>query len=354
MSIKEKLTDRVDEVRERRPSVDHVVRMVQHYGTVKGNIQAGAVTYFAFLSFFPILALAFAVVGYLSKLYPGARQNLIEAIDQVLPGLVGTGDGQVPLSSIESAAGAAIGFGLLGLVYSGLGWLASLRQALTLVFEELPGEAPNFVMGKVRDLFALVVLGVVLLLSVAVSAVVTSLSTQLLEWLHLGTGLSWLVTLVAIAIGLGANAVLFFMFFRVLVAPPLAARALWSGALLGAVLFELLKQASRFLLQATAQSTAFQAFGIALILLVWMNYFSRVVMYAAAWAHTDPVGRAERRERLLASAEAEQRVEGPAVGPAVDSAPPAPGRGRSALGAFAAGGLSVLGLLAVLRKRRNA
>ena len=29
------------------------------------------------------------------------------------------------------------------------------------------------------------------------------------------------------------------------------------------------------------------AFGTALILLVWINYFSRVVLYAAAWAHTD-------------------------------------------------------------------
>ncbi len=27
-------------------------------------------------------------------------------------------------------------------------------------------------------------------------------------------------------------------------------------------------------------------FGVALILLVWINYFSRLVMYAAAWAYT--------------------------------------------------------------------
>ena len=45
----------------------------QHYGDVKGGLQAGAVTYFAFLSFFPILALAFFVVGLLSQVYPDAR-----------------------------------------------------------------------------------------------------------------------------------------------------------------------------------------------------------------------------------------------------------------------------------------
>ena len=50
--------------------------------------------------------------------------------------------------------------------------------------------------------------------------------------------------------------------------------------------FELLKQASTWLLGATAQQPAFQAFGIALILLVWIYYFSRVLMYAASWAAT--------------------------------------------------------------------
>ena len=46
-------------------------------------------------------------------------------------------------------------------------------------------------------------------------------------------------------------------------------------------------------------SPAFQVFGIALILLVWINYFSRVVMYAAAWAHTAPAARALREREAL-------------------------------------------------------
>ena len=37
-----------------------------------------------------------------------------------------------------------------------------------------------------------------------------------------------------------------------------------------------------------------QPTGIALILLVWINYFSRVVVLAACWAHTSPEARAIR------------------------------------------------------------
>ena len=64
------------------------------------------------------------------------------------------------------------------------------------------------------------------------------------------------------------------------------------AALLGAVGFEALKLASSYLLKATQNQSALQAFGIALVLLVWINYFSRVVMYAASWAHTSRPARA--------------------------------------------------------------
>jgi membrane protein len=58
----------------------------------------------------------------------------------------------------------------------------------------------------------------------------------------------------------------------------------------GALGFELLKQASTWLLAATTRQPAFQAFGIALILLVWIYYFSRVLLFAASWAATHKTG----------------------------------------------------------------
>lgn len=343
MPTKEDVTEKVDEVR-RNPVVDHILRMVQHYGAVKGNQQAGAVTYFAFLSFFPILAIAFAVVGFVARVYTGAEQSLLDAIDQVVPDLVGDEPGQVQLSTVQSAAGAAIGLGALGLLYSGLGWLSAMRDGLLVMFEKPPREQPNFVVGKLKDLLALVTIGVVLFSAVAVSQVVTSLSSQILDWLGLGEGLSWLLWLLGIAVGLAANALLFFMFFKILGDPDEPARSLWSGALLGAVLFEVLKQASRFLLASTKESPAFQAFGIALILLVWFYYFSRVVMYAAAWAHTTPEARRLRDLELLRREESRVDLK-KRPGPVRKSSKTA------LLRSFGLGGLSTLGLVAWLRKR---
>jgi len=350
-SMVDNVKRRINAARERRPLLDQVLRTAEHYGAVKGNIQAGAVTYFAFISFFPILALAFAVVGFVARVYDGAESDLVDAINAVLPGLVGEGEGEISLGDIRDSAPGILSVGIVVVLYSGLGWLSSMRDALLVVFELPPGEQPSFLVGKLRDLVALATLGLILVVAVGVSGVVRGLSEEILDWVGLGSDLGWLLGLVAVVVGLAANALLFFALFKVLAEPDLPRRALVSGAILGAVGFEVLTQVSQLLLQSTASSPAFQAFGIALILVVWINYFSRVVMYAASWASVHPAARALRpdasappqglssppqawRERLAAD-----RADEPA---AVRWATP-----------FVAGSAATLALVAVLRRKER-
>lgn len=351
-SLKERLSDRLTRLRERRPVVDHAVRMQEHYGAVKAGQQAGAVTYFGFLSFFPILALAFAVVGWISKVYRDARDTTVEAIQSVFPGMIGAREGQISLADIEGAAGAAVGFGLLGVAYAGLGWLSSLRDALLVVFELPAFEQPSFVMGKLRDLVTLGAVGATLLLSVAVSGAVAGFSEQILEWLSLGDALQPLLWVLGVLVGLLASMVLFLALFRLLADPHTPKRSLVSGALLGALGFEVLKLLSGKLLETTQGQPAFQAFGIALILVVWINYFSRVVLYAASWAHTSPAARAQRVEEPAV-------VQGPQVPSLVElPATAVPGEGHPApdgswKAPFAAGAAAMLALTAVLRRTKR-
>jgi membrane protein len=339
-SIKERMASRLSEVRRRRPLIDHVVRVQEHYSGVKAGQQAGAVTYFAFLSFFPILALAFFVVGWLAKVYAGARGDLESALNRAMPGLVGDDPGQVQISTIEDAATTIGILGIVVLLYSGLGWLSAMRDALIVVFELPEREQPGFVTGKLRDLVTLVIIGVILLVSVAVAGLVGGFSKDLLDWAGIEANLGWLVRLVTILLGFGANMLLFFAMFVLLATPHTPRRSLWSGALLGAIAFEVLKQLSGFLISTTQGNPAFQAFGIALIVLVWINYFSRVVLYAAAWAHTSRAARAARPEPQAAL------VEGP-------SSPPLRQRdddSRQWVTPYVVGAITTLGLVAVARK----
>lgn len=350
-TLKARIGAIVTEVRTRRPLVDHVVRMQQHYGRVGASQQAGAVTYFGFLSFFPILALAFFVVGWVAKVYPRAQTDLVPAINSVLPGLVGDGDNQVSLQSVQDAAGTIALIGVAGVLYAGLGWITALRDALEVVFELPRRDQPNFFKGKLRDLLSLGTIGLVLIVSVAVAGFVTGFSGLVLDWVHLDNELDWLVTVIARVIGFGANVVLFFALFKLLARPHAPKRSLWSGALLGAIAFEVLKGLSFLLLASTEKQPAFQAFGIALILVVWINYFSRVVLYAAAWAHTAPEAREIRERKALEKARLHEltRVDLHEAAPSADAARAPSLDPRSA----AAGGAVALALSALLRRKKD-
>ncbi len=299
-SLKERVASTVARLREKYAWLDHLVRMVQHYTVVNGNGQAGAVTFFGFLSFFPILALSFFAVGQLAKVYD-AKDQLVRVIDSFLPGIVGNGDGEIPLSTFEQNA-ATIGLiGLVGVLYSGLGWLSGMRAALEVVFGKPRREQPNFVVGKLRDLTSLTVIGLVLLVSVALSGALSGFSKQLLELVGLEdtpvtTAVLWLVVH---GLGILATTVLFLVIFKLLVDPHLPRRSLVSGAVIGGLGFELLKSASVFLIASTKSQPAFQAFGIALILVVWINYFSRVVILSASWAYTSPLALEQRTAEAM-------------------------------------------------------
>ena len=76
-----------------------------------------------------------------------------------------------------------------------------MRSALHIVFEMPRSEKPNFVIGKIRDLVTLAVIGATLLVSVAVTGVVLGYSTKILDLVDAGHGLAWVVRLVGFVVG---------------------------------------------------------------------------------------------------------------------------------------------------------
>ena len=270
----------------------------------------------------------------------------------------------ISLDSVERAATTVGILGLIGVIYSGLGWLSGMRSALQIVFEMPKSQQPNFVFGKLRDLVTLLIIGLTLLLSVGGHRRRGRLLRPAPRPGRPRAG--------ADLAGEGGrrprrcrrqHAAL----LRAL--PPSGPartprRALWQGALLGAFAFEALKFASSYLLKLTQNQPAFQAFGIALVLLVWINYFSRIVMYAAAWAHTSrPAREARDAEAPPSTPDAlalRARVEASRAGTPVVPAGAARSDSASAVRtgpdprlAFGAGAAAALGLVALARRRHR-
>jgi len=275
--------------RDRFGWLDHTMAMLGHYGRVDGNGQAGAVTYFAFLAFFPILVLAFFLVGLIANVFPDAQDELKDVVNGLFEGLVGEGEGQVSLRVFQDNAGKAGVFGLVGFLYAGLGWMSAMRNALQTLFAKPPKERPNIFVGKARDLMTLGIVGLMLLAAFGLTSAVNRYADEIIEWVgldpdarfaHLGLVLAGAVLAVLLITAM------LMVLYQLLARPRVSHRALREGAVLAAVGFVLLKLLADRLIALTHGQPAFTVFGVSLVLLVLINYFSRVVMYGAAWAYT--------------------------------------------------------------------
>src|SRR4051794_1591099 len=281
----------IDRLRRRSRLVDHAMSMNEHYGAVEGSLLAGAVTYFGFLSFFPLLALGFSVVGYISGAYPDARDHLVTAIEEIFPNIVtenGAGN-TISLHEIEGAKTAAGIIGLVTLLYAGLGWLSGLRNALEAAFQVPKRKQPNFVVGKLIDLGALIVIGLILIVSVGIEGVIEAAADSLVAAVNLdetsiGKPLIWTI---GVLLGVVASTLLFFVMYRMLGRPQISSRAVWQGAVFAAIAFEVLKIIVVNILGSVG-GTSIASLAIAVTLVVWINYFARITVYGAAWSMTVP------------------------------------------------------------------
>lgn len=277
----------VERTRIRFHWLDHLIRTVQRYQVQRGDRLAGAVTYFTFLSFFPIIALAFAVVGFFLTIRPDALQTLSAAIDTQLPGLAD----KLRLDQIAGARVQAGVIGLLGLLYAGLGAVSALRDALREIWLSRKPK-PGFVTAKLRDLVALVLIGLTLVVSVVVGGFATTASGTVARRLGLaGSAFEvGVVRAVGILVALAADMLVFVIILGWLAKPAESRRTVLKGALLGAIGFAVLKQLAALLLAGTMGNPVYATVAVVVGLLVWINLATRLVLYVAAWTATAELG----------------------------------------------------------------
>jgi membrane protein len=273
-------------LREKRPALDHLIRAFGRYTADAGDRQAASVTFFGFLSFFPILALATTVLSYV--LGPDAVDTVVEQVDAYAPGL----SDQLELREILSAdraAGLAGVLSLAGLLYSGLGWVDALREAVRAIWHHNVQEG-NFLVKKLKDIVILVGLGLTLLVSIGISAASGAFSDLALEAVGLEDSVVATVVTYVLGIVLGlltSTAIFLFLFWRLpKVQSPF--RRVLKGALLAGVLFEVLKRVGALYIERTTENPIYGIFAVVVGLLVWINIVSRMLLICAAWTVTAP------------------------------------------------------------------
>jgi len=293
----------IERMRARYEWLDHLVRAATRYTERHGDHYAAAITFFSVLSMVPLLMIAFAIAGYVLFFNPALLDELRAAItENVPPSLADTIN---PIIDQAISQRGAVGFvGLLAALYSGIGWMSNLREALSEQWAQVP-EEPPMLKRLLFDLLSLLGLGVALVGSFAITGLASGFAAALLELLGLAEQ-GWavfLLRLLGLVLGLVANWLIFLWVIARLPRKHATLRSSAKAALFGAVGFEVLKQVMTFYLAAVTTSPSGAVFGSLLGLLVFTFFASRFILFVTAWAAT--------------AKENEQEDPAPVPGPAV-------------------------------------
>jgi membrane protein len=272
--------------RRRRPWFDHLARAGGRYERTQGDLLAAGVTYFAFLSLFPILLLAASLFGLFLAGDALLQQQLFDSIRETFPGQLGE---QLvhEVSSAVGSAGVTGVIGLIGFLYAGLRTVDKLRIGMELIWKGQV-EKPDVLRDNLQDLVALVALGGIGLLSLGLTGAVTQETSRVLTLLGLADqrGYGLLTWTVGIALALVVDVVIFLWLLRVVPSVSHPLRRLLRGALFGAAGFEVLKLIGGYYLTLISGSVTASAFGGAVGLLIWINLVARFAFFTAAWTAT--------------------------------------------------------------------
>ncbi len=279
----DRLAHRFRRFRQRHPWLDHVVRAGARYDAADGGRLAAAVTYYAFFAAFGLAVLGLAIVGVLVR----GNHLILDAVSGFLQENLPT----LQVDAVERASGVAGVIGLAALLFAGLSWVDALRTSVRAVWrlEQHPG---NFAFRRAVDLLVLIALGLLLGISIGIALAVS----QGVRWLIVdaaeqsgGPG-QWLVSAVGFVLGLAVNMTLGAAVLAALPRLRIPVRRLLPAALLIAVGVELLKTFGRLYIERTAENPAYQVVGGAVGLLLFLNLFNQLMLYAAALTATSRHG----------------------------------------------------------------
>jgi membrane protein len=257
-----KIKEKLDEYGERWKWLGTVLAVQKRYSELNGNYLASAVTLTGFLSIFPLLLFAIAIVGFVAA---GNTNFAGDVINQL--GIEGEAADNITaaLKTAQDKRRAASVLGIVGLLWSGLGLVAAVQYAINAAWQ-VAGRGWR---DKLRGLIWLAGAALLFLTSFGTTAAINWLPKFLLP----------LTTVASLSVSLG----LWLWTFKVLATRDIGWKSLIPGAVVGAIGLEILKVVGGIYVPlAVASASALYGYlGIVFATLAWLLFFGRLVVYSA-------------------------------------------------------------------------
>ena len=220
-------SQRLDGFQRRHPWAGFPLAVVYKYFDDTGGYLAALITYYAFVSLFPLLLLASTILGFILSGHPGLQDRLLHSALSQFP-VVGNQLGE-PKHLGGGPGGLVIG--ILGSLYGGLGVAQASQYAMNTAWSVPRNNRPNPFKARGRSLLLLATAGVAVLATTVLSTLGSS-----------GAGsLGGTVKTLVLAASVALNAVAFVFSFRVASAKKLTIRDVAPGAIAAAVIWQLLQ-----------------------------------------------------------------------------------------------------------------
>ena len=283
MTVKQRIATVTAWVKQRKP-----VRVFLQYNAKGGPLLAAGLSYQALFAVFAAIWVGFSIAGFAIKANPDVEQAFLGLLATNLPGLIDTGEGGAIDADALFATGILTWTGAIaavGLLLTALGWLASGRDAVRLLFG-LPTAPTNFLLLKLKDLGLALGFGLAMVLSAGLSVFSTAALGAVFDWLGIdetsdaaiiaARGVGLLIVLVLDAAVLGA-------FYRVVSGIHIPFRQLAQGVLLAAVALGVLQALGSSLLGGATKNPLLASFAVIVGLLIWFNLICQVTLLGATW-----------------------------------------------------------------------
>jgi membrane protein len=316
MSLSDRL-NALDSRQQRTPGVRFVAAVYKKFSDDQAGQLAALISYYAFVSIFPLLLVLVTVLGFVLQDHPGDREKIIHGTLGQFPVLSDT----LKLHSLKGS-GLALGIGVAGALLAGMGITNAAQNAFNRIWDVPFKSRPNFLFARLRGLGLLAIFGTLTIVSTAAAGFVGSSS-------HGAAAV-----IAGVLIAFVVNLALFMSAFKLLTAADMSWRDYLPGVILAAILWQLLQHLGGYYLDhgLKHREALYGFFALVLGLLAWLYLGAQLVIFAAEvnvvrarglWPRSffsEPLLDADRRA-LTSSAEVEERIEQQNVEVSFDDGP---------------------------------
>jgi membrane protein len=274
------LLQRFDVYQRRHRWVGLPLAVVYKFVDDQGTYQAALLSYYGFVSLFPLLLLAVTILGFLLANDPAAQQAVLASALRNFP-VIGDQIG----ANVHSLHGsvAALVIGIVVSLYGSLGVTQALLNAMCQMWAVPVAERPGLPVAYGRGLLLLGVIAIGVLVTTALATLGTVASGALATGPLAGLGL--LVPVASLLLAIAVNVGVFLTGLRLITVTvvPVALRDLVPGAVAAAVAWQLLQLVGTYLIghELAGMSASYGLFGIVLGLLAWIYVGVLIILFCA-------------------------------------------------------------------------